>query len=60
MTIRLKITNEDTNSTRGVRIYRYSQPVATLLMGQSCEQHVWHEGSITIEEFYLDEEPSSQ
>lgn len=57
MTIRLKITNEDHDPTRGVHIYRDGFIVAELMAGQSTQQNVWTQSSLAIKEFYLKSKP---
>lgn len=63
MTIRLKITNEDQDPTRGVLIYRKGLVfnndtlLATLMPGQSMDGHIWTECDWYIKEFYLKSKP---
>lgn len=55
MTILLKITNEDNEHYRGVRIYQNGRPVAILKAGQTTQQHVWKHSPLLLEEVSTDE-----
>lgn len=53
MTIKVRLTNLDTETSRGVRVFQRGQVIAELMPEQSADVYVWKGVGLDVQEFEL-------